>query len=69
MTTYKVSAYNEYSTISDNSRLVITIEFDADNETQALDQMEQYTTGWNSAVIDESNKVNMLVCNGFVRAQ
>jgi hypothetical protein len=67
MTTFKVTAYNEYSINPDNCRMVIACEVTDETVTDALDQMEAYANGWNKEQMQENQIVKIITCNGYVR--
>lgn len=67
MTTYRVTNYNQYSTKSENNRVVSVIEVDAKNITDALNQVGEMTARWNWEETRANMKVNMMVCEGHFR--
>lgn len=62
----KVAAWNEYSTTA-KGKLVIATEEQANTVTDALNIAEGYARRWNQTA-DEASRVNLLTCNGYVRA-
>lgn len=65
---FKVYAWNEYSVKRKESRLVIAHTVGADSVTDALDQAAVLAAQWNGEVEQENMRVNLMTCNGFVRA-
>lgn len=64
----KVRAWNQYN-IEGSGRLVIGQEIAAATITEAFDIAEKDAKRWNRRnKKNQANLVNMLSCNGFVRA-
>lgn len=63
----KVNAWNAFSVIPENSRLVAVTDHDALTITQALDAAEDLAKSWNEGEGRSNMLVTMLTCSGFIR--
>jgi len=68
MTIYNVSAWNEYSTDNRQAKLIIKQAIEAESVTEAMDKAQEFAANWNREETRENMKVNLLTCNGFIRA-
>ncbi len=64
----RVNAWNIYSTIRDNARLVCGTDHGETTVTAALDQAEVWAQNWNAVEERPDMLVTMLSCNGYVRS-
>lgn len=63
----KVNAWNVYSIIRENARLVAATDHDASTARIALDEAEELAREWNAKEERPDMIVTILTCNGFVR--
>jgi pyrimidine deaminase RibD-like protein len=64
----KVNAWNVYSIVRENARIVAATEHDAATVREALDAAEVHAREWNAKEDRADMLVTMLSCNGYVRS-
>ena len=65
---FKTVAWNEISIIDGNEmgKMVISVEVEAANVTEAIDKMQVMANNWNKEA-DKDMQVNFITCKGFIR--
>lgn len=63
----KVSAWNIYSSIRANARIVAATDHEVPTVRAALDKAESLAVAWNAKETRSDMLVTMLSCGGYVR--
>ena len=65
---FRAVAWNKISIIDGNEvgKMVISVEVEAANVTEAMDKMQVMASDWNREA-DEKMQVNFITCKGFIR--
>jgi hypothetical protein len=63
----KSTAWNIYSIKPENSRAVITAEYESNTVTETLNKMGKDAAKWNKGEKRENMKIHMISCEGYVR--